>query len=103
MITIRPFLLCVYVNLLIMIIIMNGNFCNTTSYPCMGSLALLHKDIKTYSIIKKNGKETGVQVKLHTYLSKKFTIDLKLYIIKLLILIIKTESHKIDPSIIIHW
>ena len=81
---------------LFIIIIINGNFYSATNYPCVGSLAALYNDIKTsntalYIKLKWKG-DRGVSKTLHIPVNK-FTTHLKLYIIKLVILIMKTESH----------
>ena len=73
----------------LLIIIINGNFYNATNYTCMGSLKLKTQHYK--SKLKWKG-DRGASKTLHMPVSK-FTIHLKLYIIKLIILLIKTESH----------
>ena len=73
----------------LLIIIINGNFYSATNYTCMGSLKLKTQHYK--SKLKWKG-DRGASKTLHMPVSK-FTIHLKLYIIKLIILILKTESH----------
>ena len=78
-------------------IIINGHFYRATNYTCMGSLAALYNDIKTSNTalqIKLKWKGDRGASKTQHIPVNKFTTHLKLYIIKLVKLLIQTESHK---------